>query len=53
MASHVLLRDNGRPHRGQTRLIRLGWRDFWLLGGILAGMLALVLMIFFILLFSR
>ena len=52
MASHALHREIDRPQR-QTRLVRLGWTHFWLLGCILAGMLGLIVMVFVISLVSR
>ena len=45
--------DDRQEHRairraGGTRLVQLGWPHFWLLGSILAGMLALVALVFFV-----
>ena len=38
---------------GRYGLVRLGWPQFWLLAGVLGGMLALVALVFFIALVSR
>ena len=38
---------------GRNGLLRLGWPHFWLLAGILGGMLALVALVFFAALVSR
>lgn len=50
MAAHLLARHEDRrtpSHRpGSNGLIQLRWSDFWLLAGILGGMLALVALVF-------
>jgi hypothetical protein len=38
---------------GRNGLVGLGWPHFWLLAGILGGMLALVALVFFAALVSR
>ena len=51
MASHALTReDDRRPVARATRngLLQLGWPHYWLLVGVLGGMLALVAMVFLI-----
>ena len=51
VASHALTREDGRrpaarfPRNG---LLQLGWPHYWLLVGVLGGMLALVAMVFLI-----
>jgi hypothetical protein len=51
MTAHSLTQGGGRrsPARSARRsgLLQLGWPHFWLLTGILAGMLALVALVFF------
>ena len=52
MSAHTLIRDEHRRTRRMARF-ELGWPQFWLLSGILAGMLALVTFVFFISVYSR
>lgn len=51
MNAHSLTHGGGRrlPARSARRngLLQLGWSHFWLLTGILGGMLALVVLLFF------
>ena len=51
MGSHALNHEGSRRRGGRNGLVLLGWPQFWLLGCILGGMLALVLLVFFVLLF--
>jgi hypothetical protein len=53
MASHAPTHNGSRRHGGPNGLVRLGWTHFWLLGGILGGMLALVLLVFYVHLSSQ
>lgn len=50
MTAHLLAhREERRPlsgRPGSNGLIQLRWSDFWLLAGILAGMLALVALVY-------
>jgi hypothetical protein len=46
MTSHVLQRNGDRRRIG-NRLLRLGWNHYWLLAGVLATMVALVLLVLF------
>lgn len=47
MTAHLLAHHEERRHRqGGDGLIQLRWSDFWLLAGILGGMLALVALVF-------
>ena len=52
MTAHTLIRDEARrnPVRRPRRdgLLQLGWLHFWMLAGILGGILALVAMVFLI-----
>lgn len=45
MTAHTSVHDD--HHRHEQRLFRLNWPSFWLLGGILAGILALIGLVFF------
>jgi hypothetical protein len=47
MAAHTLVHEEEPRHVSRGRLFQLGWPSFWLLGSILAGMLALVGLLFF------
>jgi len=50
MTAHRLIYEAGpRPPAGRVRngLLQLGSPHFWLLAGILGGMLALVMLVFF------
>jgi hypothetical protein len=51
MTAHSLTHEGGRrslARRGSRNgLLQLGWFHFWLLVGILGGMLALVVLVFF------
>jgi len=50
VTAHSLIHGRGRrsPARSaRNGLLRLGWPHFWLLTGILGGMLALVALVFF------
>jgi hypothetical protein len=47
MTAHGLVHLEEGRRVVRSRLIRLGWSDFWLVGGILAGLIALVLLVFF------
>ena len=53
MASHALTREDRQSRAGDNRLVRLGWPHFWVLAGILGGMLALVALVFVIALSPR
>ena len=53
MASRALARNHRVSRAAENRLVRLGWPHFWVLGGILGGMLALVLFVFVLGLFPR
>lgn len=47
MTAHTLVHEE-EPRRGSRgQVFQLGWPSFWLLGGILAGMLALVGLLLF------
>lgn len=50
MAAYSLTHEAGRrtPARGRSRngLLQLGWPHFWVLIGILGGMLALIAVVF-------
>jgi hypothetical protein len=52
VAAHTLIHDEARRNSlRRTRrdgLLQLGWLHFWMLTGILGGMLALVAMVFLI-----
>ena len=52
MAAHTLIRDEARrtPVRRPRRngILQLGWLHFWMLAGILGGLLALVAMVFLV-----
>ena len=52
MSAHTLTHEHHRRVRRMGRF-ELGWPQFWLLSGILAGMLALVAFVFLIGLFPR
>jgi hypothetical protein len=51
VTSHTLIHDEARrPRAGRNSravLVQLGWPQFWLLAGILGGMLALVALVGF------
>jgi len=49
VTSHTLVHDEARrmPARRPSALVQLGWPQFWLLTGILGGMLALVALVGF------
>lgn len=48
MTAHSLTHHDARRRRASgTGLVQLGWPHFWLLAGILAGMLGLVALVFF------
>ena len=57
MTAHSLTHEEARKSRtrpaDRNELLRLGWPQFWLLAGILGGMLALVTLVFFAYLVSR
>ena len=54
MAGHSAIDRRAQPHPfGSNGLVRLGWPHFWLLSGILGGMLALVGLVFFAWLVTR
>ena len=50
MASHGLVHEEARRPRMRPPsphgLVKLGWPQFWLLGGILGGMMGLVALVF-------
>jgi hypothetical protein len=52
VTAHSLTHEGGRRSpagRGSRNgLLQLGWSHFWLLSGILGGMLALVVLVFFL-----
>lgn len=52
MTSHSLIREAEGRRVSAGRLHQLGWPHFWLLSGILAGMVALVILVFFVRLWS-
>lgn len=47
MTAHTLTHDARRRIASRSGLVQLGWPHFWLLAGILAGMLGLVALVFF------
>lgn len=47
MTAHTLVHEEEPRRVSRGRLFQLGWHSFWLLGGILVGMLALVGLVFF------
>jgi hypothetical protein len=51
VTAHSLIHE-GRRRVARRELVQLGWPHFWLLAGILAGMLALVVLVFFAYLLS-
>ena len=51
MTAHALVHEEEPRRATKSRLFELGWPSFWLLGGILAGMLALVGMVFLLAVF--
>jgi hypothetical protein len=57
MTTHSLTHEEARkpPARRVVRngLLQLGWPHFWLLAGILGGMIALVTLVFFASIVSR
>ncbi len=48
MTAHTLVDERARRRTARNGLSQLGWPHFWLLSGILAGILALVAMVFFV-----
>jgi hypothetical protein len=46
MTAHTLVHERARRRKGGRSLFQLGWPQFWLLGGILAGILGLVALVF-------
>jgi hypothetical protein len=46
MTTHTLVHEEERRPAPKGQLFNLGWPSFWLLGGILAGILALVGLLF-------
>jgi hypothetical protein len=46
LSTPLLVHPNKRPVRRANDLFRLDWREFWLMLGILGGILALVGVIF-------
>ena len=48
MTAHGLVGAEGRRISSRGELRQLGWAHFWLLSGILGGMLALVFFVFFV-----
>jgi hypothetical protein len=57
VTANALTGNHGRELRRRpvrrNGLVQLGWAHFWLLGGILGGMLALAVLIIFALLLSN
>ena len=57
MTAHGLTHEEARrtPVRRATKsgLLQLGWPHYWMLAGILGGMLALVALVFFVALATR
>jgi hypothetical protein len=47
MTAHTLVHEEESRRSPRSQVFQLGWPAFWLLGGILAGMLALVGLVFF------
>jgi hypothetical protein len=49
MTAHSLSekRSQRADHRTRSQVVQLGWPHFWLLAGILGGMLGLVALLFF------
>lgn len=47
MTTHTLVHEGESRRVSRGRLFQLGWPSFWLVGGILAGMLALIGFVFF------
>ncbi len=46
MTAHTLVHERARRRTSRNGLSRLGWPHFWLLSGILAGILGLVALVF-------
>lgn len=46
MTAHTLVHEERRRRVFQGQLFQLGWLYFWLLSGILAGILGLVALVF-------
>ncbi len=53
MHAHTLAHEESRRRTATRARFELGWPQFWLLSGILAGILGLVALVFFIGLLSR
>lgn len=47
MTAHTLVHEEEPRRVSRGQMFQLGWPSFWLLGGILAGMLALVGLVLF------
>lgn len=52
MAAHTLIHDeavrSSLPRRRRSDLLQLGWLHFWMLAGVLGGILSLVAMVFLV-----
>ena len=48
MTLHVLTHERSAGRRAGNGLLQLGWPHFWLLIGILGGVLALVVLVLFV-----
>lgn len=46
MTAHMLVHQGRRRRATRTTLFHLGWPQFWLLSGILAGIMGLVALVF-------
>lgn len=53
MHAHTVVHEESRRRTAKAARFELGWPQFWLLSGILAGILGLVTLVFFIGVFSR
>lgn len=53
MTAHTLVHEEARQRTRKAGKFELGWPQFWLLSGILAGILGLVALVFLIALFSN
>lgn len=54
MTARVVAAQRARARVGNgISLLRLGWAHFWLLSGILGGMLGLVALVFFVYISTR
>lgn len=47
MAAHSVMHERRQRRVSTDELSHLGWRHFWLLSGVLAGILAIVVLVLF------